>query len=300
MFSREDIEKEKPGKHPINTERVYQNEVLGEFFQGDSSPITPEEIKEFCGDQDRKFSASIIHNSGMMQQFAIMGIDYGARADLEQLANPDKVKAQGQSYSTAVILLTKGPGLLSIEYCLKFKRNDMESKKGLIDQLMRQYSIQLAVGDIGFSQDFSYMLNQTYGDRYLVSRANNKVNDHVKFRADIIPKEISFERDFYIGELYEQMKKGMIRFPYGDYDKIAWLIDHCSSMEIKPSISKYGDPSIHYVKSGTPNDGFMALLNAYLAYKYLISNGFTNNNPLTQNTKNMNKPDIIGGYVEWH
>ena len=32
MFTREDIENEKPGKHPINTERVYKNEVLGEFF----------------------------------------------------------------------------------------------------------------------------------------------------------------------------------------------------------------------------------------------------------------------------
>jgi hypothetical protein len=297
MFSREDIEKEKPGKHPINTERVFMNEVLGEFFQGDASPITPEEIKELCGDQDRKFSARITPNKNLLNQFAVLGIDYGARSDLEQLANPDRVKPQGQSYSTAVVLLVKGPGLLSIEFCTKFKRNDPESKKGLIDQLMRQYSIQLAIGDIGYSNDFSYNLHQAYGDKYLVSRAHNKINDHVKVNVDAFPKEIIFERDFYIGELYEQMKKGMIRFPYKDYEKLAWLIEHCASMEIKPAISRNGDPSVHYVKGGTPNDGFMALLNAYLAYKFIVSRGFTNNNPLLQSTKNINKPLVMSGYV---
>lgn len=297
MFTREDIEKEKPGNHPVNTERVYQNEVLGEFFQGDSSPITPEEIMELCGDRGRKMVPHIERTSGLLQQVVVLGIDYGARADLEQLANQEKVKQTGQSYSTAVILQSKGPGLLSIEYAMKFKRNDPESKKGIIDELMRKYSVQLAVGDIGYSNDFSYTLHQAYGDKYLVSRAHNKVNDHVKFNTDAFPKEVIFERDFYIGELYEQMKKGMIRFPYGDYDRIGWLIEHCASMEIKPSISRIGEPSIHYVKGGTPNDGFMALLNAYIAYKFIVSAGFTNLNPLLQNTKNLNKPLVVGAYL---
>ena len=297
MFSREDIDNEKPGRHPINTERVFQNEVLGEFFQGDSSPITPEEIREFCADFGRKFKARI---SPGEEPLVVVGIDYGARSDLEQIADPERVKAAGQSYSTAVVLAAKGPGLLSIEFCTKFKRNDMESKKGLIDQIMRQYNVQLAVGDIGYSNDFSGIMHNTYGDRYLVSRAHSKVNGHVKFSSDAFPKEIVFERDFYIGELYEQMKKGMIRFPFGDYEKIAWLIEHCASMELKPSISRSGaDPSIHYVKGSTPNDGFMALLNAYIAYKFLITKGFTNNNPFLQGKtlQDVNKPMVLTGYV---
>lgn len=294
MFTREDIDNETPGKHPINTERVFQNEVLGEFFQGDSSPITNEEIQALCGDTGRKYSARITPDKN---EIVVMGIDYGARADLEQMSNPDK-KAAGQSYSTAVILLSKGPGLLSIEYATKFKRNDIESKKGLIDQLMRQYGVNLTIGDIGYSNDFSNLMHTAHGDKYLVSRAHNKVNNHVKYTADAYPKEIVFERDFYIGELYEQMKKGMIRFPYGDFEKVGWLIDHCASMEIKPSISRGGDPSIHYVKGGTANDGFMALLNAYIAYKFIVTSGFTNNNPLLQDLlQNRNKPLVLSGYV---
>jgi len=295
FFTKEDILSEKPGIHPVNTERIYQNEVLGEFFQGDSSPITVEEIREHCGEPGRKFRARI---SPGEEDIVVLGIDYGARADLEQLANPDQAKG-GQSYSTAVVLTVKGAGLLSIEFATKFKRNDFESKKGIIDQLMRQYSIQLAIGDIGYSNDFSEVMHNTYGDRYIVSRAHNKVNNYVKFNQEAYPKELVFERDHYIGELYEQMKKGMVKFPFGDYEKIAWLIDHCASMEIKPSISRGGDPTIHYVKGGTPNDGFMALLNAYLAYKFLITNAFSNNNIFgkDKSIKDLKKPMILTGYV---
>jgi hypothetical protein len=295
MFSKEDILNEMPGKHPINTERVFQNEVLGEFFQGDSSPITTDEIREHCGDVGRKQRARIASDE---EQMVVMGIDYGAKSDLEQLANPDKAKMTGQSYSTAVILAVKGPDLLSIERAVKFKKNDIESKKGLIDKLMREYSIKLTVGDIGYSNDFSALMHTSYGDRYLVSRAHNKVNGHVKFSSDAFPKEIVFERDHYISEVYELMKKGQFRFPYGDYEQIAWLVEHCSNMEIKPSISRVGEPTIHYVKSG-PNDGMSALMNAYLAYRFLLTSGFTIHNPNLQgkNMKDLNKPLILNAYI---
>ena len=55
-----------------------------------------------------------------------LGIDYGARSDLEQLANPERVKITGQSYSTAVILLATGPHILSIEFATKFKINETD------------------------------------------------------------------------------------------------------------------------------------------------------------------------------
>lgn len=294
-FTKEDLMGEKPGVHPINTERTYQNEVLGEFFQGDSSPMTPEEIAENCADIGRKFSARIEHSDNDM---IFLGIDYGARADAEQLANPESNKG-GQSYSTAVVLKAKGAGILSIEFATKFKRNDPESKKGIIDQIMRQYNVKLAVGDIGYSNDFSVTLANIYGEKYLVSRASGKLNNHTKFNQDLMPKEILFERDYYIAELYEKMKKGLIRFPFGDYDKIGWLIEHCTSMEIKPSISQNLDPVLHYVKSGSPNDGFMALLNAYIAYKFILTKGFSSMNPMFQdeNINDAKAPMIFTGVV---
>lgn len=294
---KEAIIAEKPGIHPTNTERVYQNEVLGEFYQGDSSPITVDEIDQACGEKGRKMRSRISPDENLK---VFLGIDYGLKADLEQIADAKKKNTQGQSYTTAVIMSVKGPKLFSVEFAMKFKRNDTESKKILLEKLMRDYSVNLCIGDIGFSQEFSEMMHRAYGDRYLVSRAHNTVNNKVKFTEDAFPKEIVFERDHFIGEIFELLKNGNIKFPYGDYDKIGWLVQHCASMDLKPSISRYGDPTIHYVKGGEPNDGLMALLNAYIAYKFYATNGFKTKNPLVieENIKQKKQPLALTGFIK--
>ncbi len=66
----------------------------------------------------------------------------------------------------------------------------------------------------------------------------------------------------------------MIRFPYGDYEKITMLIQHICSMEIKTTMNRIGEAQQKYVKGSSPNDAFMALINAYLAYKFDITKGF--------------------------
>jgi hypothetical protein len=293
-ITKEKIISEKPGISAINTERAYQNEVLGEFYHGEASIITPEQIRELCGDPQRKFRANISPAEDLL---VFLGIDIGAKNDLEQLVDSNRVKSQGQSYSTAVVIAMTGPNRMSIEFATKFKRNDLASKKGLIDQIMRQYSCNLAVCDIGFANDLNEILQKEYGDKFLTSQSLPRVNDHVKFNNQVFPKIIAFEKDHWIAEMYEQMKKGSVRFPLGDYEKIAWLIQHCTSMEIKPSISRTGDIMPHYVKGSQPNDGFMALLNAYIAYKFYVSNGFEIKNPFLMEDNQQRKAPILGGYI---
>ncbi len=278
-FTKEKIIDSKPGNSAINTERAYQNEILGEFFQGEAGIITPDEIREKCGDPERKFRGAITPSEEIV---TFLGIDIGAKADLEQLVNSDKVRGQGQSYSTAVVLSLTGPGRLSIDHAFKFKRNDLTSKKSVIDEEIKRYRCKLIVCDIGYAHDFNEIMQTEYGDRFLASQASGKVTEKAKFSSDIFPKVITFERDFWIMELYEQMKQGLIRFPLGDYEQVAWLMQHCCNMEIKPSLSRSGEITPHYIKSG-PNDGFMSLLNAYIAYKFYISKGFQVRNPSLHN-----------------
>ena len=276
VMTREAVDAEMPANHPTNTERKYRNEVLGEFYQGDATPITSEDIIEVCGERDRGVRSRIMPNT---EQLVVLGIDYGGRSDLEQAANPDDHIKSGQSYTTACVLSIKGPNLFSVDLALKFPKNEPEYKKGIIDNIMRQYSVNLAVGDIGFSNDFSQTLHTIYGDRYLVSRGSGSIIDKVKFRPDVFPKEIQFERDWHITEMYELLKKGQIKFPLKDYDRIGWAIEQCCNMELKPSISRNGgDPKVHYVKNG-PNDFAMALINAILAYRFYITKGFRVKNP---------------------
>ncbi len=292
---KESIISEKPENHPINTERVYKNEVLGEFYQGDSTPITPEELMEKCGDSNRVLAERIYSNENKL---VFMGIDYGLKSDIDQQANPEK-KIQGQSYTTAVIISVEGAGLVNIEFAKKFRKSDPQSKRETIEQLIRQFSINLIVGDIGYSQDFSTELAQTYGDKYLVSMVSGQINTptKVKFHPEMMPKQISFDKSFFIGEMFDKFKGGKVRFPYGDYEKISWLIEHCCSMETKPSMSRGGDYSLRYVKGSSPNDGFMALINAYLAYKYYVSNGFTDTNAFVENKVKSKNISAVLGYV---
>lgn len=289
-FTKEKIISSKPENSVVNTERTYQNEILGEFFQGESSILTPEEIRTICGDVGRKIQRQALPDEDVI---SFLGIDIGAKADLEQLANSDKVKAQGKSYSTAVVLSISGAHKLSIDCAFKFKRNDLESKKDVINETIKRYKCNLTVCDIGYAHDFNEIMQTEHGERFLASMSTGKLLEKVKYNSDVFPKVIAFEREFWITELYSQMRKGLIRFPLGSYDQVAWLIQHCCNMEIKPSVSRTGEVSPHYVKSG-PNDGFMALLNAYLAYKFYISKGFTIKNPLLQNNITQKpKPSVI-------
>lgn len=294
-FTKEKILSEKPGNSAVNTERAYQNEVLGEFYRGEAAIISPDQIRDICGDPERKFRASISPAEDLL---VFLGLDIGAKNDLEQLVDSDRVKSQGQSYSTAVVIAMTGPNRMSIEFATKFKRNDPVSKKGIIDQIMRQYNCTLAICDIGFAYDLNQTLQTEYGDKFLASQALPRVNDRIKYNDQTFPKIIAFEKDYWIADLYEQMKKGNVRFPMGDYEKIAWLIQHTVSMEIKPSISRTGDITPHYVKGSQPNDGFMSLLNAYIGYRFYISNGFKIKNPNQTNTNGQkNKPLVITGYI---
>jgi hypothetical protein len=293
-FTKEKILSEKPGTSTVNTERAYQNEVLGEFFHGEASILSPEQVHEKAGDPERKFRAQI---SSAEELLVFLGVDIGAKNDMEQLADSERVHAQGQSYSTAVVIAMTGPQRISIEFATKFKRNDTASKKALIDQIMRQYSCNLAICDIGFAYDFNQTLQLEYGDKFIASQALPLVREHIKFNENVFPKIITFEKDFWIAELYDQIKNGNIRFPMGDYEKVAWLIQHCTSMEIKPSISRTGDITPHYIKGSTPNDGFMALLNAYIAYKFYISQGFRIKHPFAMDNSPNKKPLITAAYL---
>ncbi|KKN74488.1 hypothetical protein LCGC14_0390050 [marine sediment metagenome] len=276
-FTRERVLAEKPEFNPINTERAYQNEVLGEFFAGDASPITPEEMRVLCADETRSFRRNISLAEGKK---IYMGADWGQKVDMDQLVIGDREKKQrGQSYSAVVVLSAEGPHILSVEFAKLLKRNDMEYKRAFIDETFRRYSVTMGVGDIGYANDLTEVLQQDYGDRFLASRAVPKIKHHARFNTDIFPKEIAFERNYYISELYDLMKKQQIRFPYGSYEQIGWLVQHCCSMEIQPKMSRTGNIEINYIKGSTPNDGFMALLNAYIAYKFDITNGFTIQNP---------------------
>ena len=271
-ISREDIENEKPENSAINTERAWQNEVLGEFYAGEMGPITPEEIEQLCAD-DRRMRSNISISEG---KNVFVGFDWGKKNDPDAVGKEASDRQGGQSYSTCVVLTEDGPGRLLIDYASIVKKNDVEYKLGFVREVMRKYSVTQAVGDIGYAHDLTELLQKDYGDRFLASQMAPQVNGFVKLNNQSFPHFILAQREYHIAEMFNVMKRGMIRFPWKDFEKISWLVDHCCSMEVKTTFNVVNEPVRRFVKGATPNDGFMALLNAYLAYKYYVTGGFSN------------------------
>ena len=273
-FYKETIEQAKPERSPINTERIYMNEVLGEFYDGEGGTITAEEIRNKCMDPGRKMVQYIGSDRGKR---VYAGFDWGQRGLLEQMSG--KGGGRKGSYSCAVIL-TVDANLFNVEFATRLMTPSPEEKESTIEEMFRRYNMKLAVGDIGDAFDLTHKMQRTYDERFLASRSNHRIIGHVKYRNDIWPKTIEFEKDYYISEILGLLKEGRIKFPGGHHHKIGWLIEHCASMDIKITKDKSGEPIKKYVKGTGANDGLMALLNAYLAWKFDITQGFTIANPL--------------------
>ena len=260
-FSKENIEKLMPENNPSQTERIWKNEVVGEFYSGSGSPITKAEIYEKCRDQDRSFSTSI--HAGEKQTY--LGVDWGGKDD-------DKSSSSGQSYSCVVILSAQPDGTLLVEHAHKLKKNDFSFKKETIKEMYRRFSVTRGVSDYFFGQDVVNDLQVTFRDKFLAAQGSGSLNKSIKFREDELI--MSYNKDLVIDEIFEAFRKGKIRFPWKSYEYVEWLIDHCTSMDSKIKVTG-GQPSKTYVKGSIPNDGLMALMYAYMAYKFDITKGFT-------------------------
>jgi hypothetical protein len=297
---------EKPENHPINTERAYRNEVLGEFHNGSATPITLEEIRDLCGLPGETFRRFIPPNECLVT----IGIDYGQMNDLERIANPDEV--QGKSYTCAVVLAEIQKDMFLVAHAKKFQRNDIDSKIETIASLIQTFNANIVVGDIGYSNDISEKLQTIYGDRCITSRAGGRLKNNVKFDTDCYPHEIKFDKDYFYNQTIERMKQGMIKFPLGyessegddgrrtsTYDRIYWLMEHCSNLDLK-TVTINGLQSLKFVKrKGKQTDGFAALVNAYLGNLFIKTKGFEEFNPLKQvsDIKGEKKPLILTGYL---
>lgn len=291
-FTREVIDRAKPDRSPINTERVYMNEVLGEFFDGEGGTITSTEIRNKCIAPGRKMAKYIYSDSGKR---VYAGFDWGQRGLLEQMSG----RGRKGSYSCAVILTVEG-NLFYVEFATRLMKSTPEEKESTVEEMFRRYNMTLAVGDIGDAFDLTHRMQRTYDERFLASRAQHRVVGHIKYSKDEWPKTIVFEKDYYISEILGLLKEGRIKFPGGHHHKISWLIDHCASMDIKVTKDKSGEPLKKYVKGSGANDGLMALLNAYLAWKFDVTQGFSIANPLHMkyDLANTAKPiQAIVGYI---
>lgn len=274
--TRQSVIAQKPENNPFATTRSYKNEVLGEFYSGGSAPLTIEDLDTHCaipGKEGRMYGM-LTPNS---ERRVYLGCDWGLKVDLD-LDDQDRKQA-GQSYSCAVVLVTEGSHVLRVAYAERFKKNSLEYKLERIEELMRRYSVDLALGDIGYGQDVIPALQRAHGDKFMGASGLHRVNGKFSFKDKDFPKIVNFEKDFVLEEVFDKFKRGEFKLPYGHIGQIEWLLEHLTSMEIRTTFDRSGEVLTKYVKGTTPNDGLMALVYAYVAHRFMLTKGFTENHP---------------------
>lgn len=260
-FTRENIDKLMPENNPAQTERIWKNEVIGEFYSGAGAPLTKADVYNKCRDADRYFAKSIAPS----EKTVYLGVDWGGKED-------DPAAKGGQSYSCVVVLSAKPDGTLLVEHAHKLKKNNFSFKKDTIKEMYRRFGVKRGVSDWFFGQDVVHDLQGLYRERFLGAQGSGSLVKPMKYREDELI--ISYNKDLLIEELFDLFRKGKIRFPWKSYEHLEWLVDHCTSMESKIKTTG-GQPLKTFVKGSSPNDGLMALMYAYMAYKFDLTKGFT-------------------------
>lgn len=258
-LTREHINDLMPENNPNQIERVWNNEVIGEFYAGVGMPLTRQHIEVYCKDIDRGFSTRI---DGRFKN-VYLGADWGDKIDTD---------SKGQSFSCVVILSDSGDGTLLIEHAHKLRERTLNYKKETINEMYRRFGVKQGVCDFYFGQDVVRDLQQAYNDRLLGAQGSGNLTNPLKYREDELM--ISYNKDLMIDEIFDKMRRGKIRFPWKSYEYVEWLIDHCTSMGTSIT-SKNGQQIKTYIKGTTPNDGLMALLYAYMAWKFDATQRFT-------------------------
>ena len=259
---KEAIIKEKPGVHPTNTDRIWKNEILGEFYSGGDLPMSEDIIYQKCRELDRSLSFGIVDHSSIN---TFLGIDWGGKLD-------DPNSAVGQSFSTFVVTSVDSTGTMRIEQAFKLKKSDLDHKKEVVDEMFRRFGIKQAVADLGYANDAVPEIQKSWGERFLGCMNSASLVNPYKYDPDDL--RMICNSQIVLEEVFNMMRRGKILFPWADFEKISWVIDHCCSMEKQTRVVN-GQVLNKFVKGTGPNDALMSILYSYLAWKFYQTRGFT-------------------------
>lgn len=268
VYTKEAILDYDPEVNPTRSYRAWHTETLGNFYNTSSMTLSMEDIKLMCLNEERGLAKSIKENSDKVY---VMGIDWGDKVEAANESGDDR----GQSYTVIVILSVDKTGTYTIENAWRLPRNDLEYKLEVIQHLFTRFRIKNCVADYMWgSTEVNYIQNTLqYNDRFLGAINSGSAGSVLTYK----PKELRvvINKDLMLDEMFSLLKKGKVKFPAkaDAYERIYWLMQHCTSMEIEPA-QRNGSPIKRYKKGLGPNDGLMALMYAVVAYKFIATNGF--------------------------
>lgn len=269
LYKKENVLEYWPQHNKNASERAWKNETKGQFYSASEVPITLEDIYAFALNEQRGLSKAVKAQAGKMY---FLGMDWG-----EKVESPEDADAKrGKSYTCAVVLSADHTGVLTVENAMRLKRNDPDYKLNVIRKIMTDFHIDQAAADRYYANDFIKILqaNEGYGKKFL--GCTNLGNAKRVFSYDDKFIDVGINKDLCLEEIFALMKAGKIKFPAKDesLEIIGWLIDHVTSMETHIKV-RDGLVLRTYKKGIVQNDGLMALMYAYTAYKFTVTREFS-------------------------
>lgn len=271
-FTKESILDLDPAVNRDRSEKAWKNETLGEFYSGGGATLSLDDIRINCCDGTRGLAKTILDRG---DKTMVMGIDWGGK-DFHGGDEGEESKTEGgQSYTAVVIMSVDRSGKFTIENAYRLKRNDFEYKVNIISEMYRLFKIQIAAADIGYGQDIVQHMQgpMGFGERFLGCINSGTLSSTFSYK----PKElrVTLNKDAMIEEVFSMVKNGKIKFPIQgeSYDRIEWLMQHFTSMEVK-RVTRNENTYNKYVKGAVQNDGLMAAIYAVVAYKFIATSGF--------------------------
>lgn len=278
-ITREAIDKKREDKSP----RAFANEVMGQFYSGMSEALSYKEVVQVTSKQPDSKNWSM--PPYVTDKFTWMGIDWGAR-----VAGEDDAGRGG--YTVVTILSRHDNEKWKLEFAHRMETDNIDKQIEIINDYIRKYHVQYICADIGFGHAQVQRLQQQWGERCLSVFSSQNMKKAYNYNSDT--NMITIDKSVVMEEFFDYLMQYRFCFPYKEPDRIEWLAEHISNIEI---VSKQvgGMVRKRYVKQSAtrPVDGLMSLIYGFVAYQYSRTNKFSNMSARDQGDgRNMAKPQL--------
>lgn len=269
LFTKENVLDYWPQHNKNASERAWRNETKGQFYSASEVPLTMEELYANALDESRGVAKSISSPAGKSY---FLGMDWGEKVE----SDSDLEAKRGKSFTCAVILSVDHTGVLTIENAVRLKKNDPDYKMNVVRKLMSDFHIDQAAADFYYGNDFVRLVQHNEGLKDKFLGCTNLSNSKRAFSYDEKDLMVGVNKDQVLDEIFSLFKRGRIKIPAkGDsLELLSWLVDHITSMETHTK-TKDGIVLKTYKKGVIQNDGLMALMYAYTAYKFMVTRKFS-------------------------
>ena len=242
------------------SEARFKNEVLGEFYSGAGKPLEESEVVARCAEPYKKLSLSKMV-SPPKQTF--MGLDWGGRNDQKD-----------KGAYTVMTIISKDPssGRYLLEHTERLMNPDTEKQVSYISDMIRLYNCSSIVADYGFGQYQCQKLQKSYQNKVKSCFYSTNIKNKLKYDSDTWM--LSVDRNAFLEDLVEIIKRGNLMIPYDKPDKVNWFIKQICNTELKYT-DRTGNITRSYEKfeKDKPNDSLHSLNYAYIASYVQLGEG---------------------------